>query len=240
MENNNKHNLSEEHIRKIKYRVGYNINESPKYRPIDMVSDEFDEIPSLTNEAGEQEDSPQFQEKEDPREPSNMQSVEGKPPVPEFDRSPDDVSDEPPIGDEMGSEIDDEPSYQENNPSQEVDEIQNEIIRHNIEAMKGIHGELESLSSLVQSLNNKFTELETDVDEVREPTNVEKMMDKKSVSYPYYFNLNDFWSGNWFDNKNNNQKERGIRELPNGTFIADFDDLPEKSSIEIQDSFNDY
>jgi hypothetical protein len=63
-------------------------------------------------------------------------------------------------------------------------------------------------------------------------------MSKTNVSYPYYFNLNDFWSGNWFNEKRNQEMEKGIKELPDGTFVADFDDLPQKSKTDVQDSFN--
>jgi hypothetical protein len=121
----------------------------------------------------------------------------------------------------------------------EVDVIQNDIIKHNIEAMKSIHTQLEDLNAMVQGLNGKLETLNADVEEVREPTNTEKLMSKKNVSYPYYFNLNDFWNGNWFTEKRENEAEKGIRELPDGTFVADFDDLPQKSRIDIQNSFND-
>ena len=33
--------------------------------------------------------------------------------------------------------------------------------------------------------------------------------------------------------------ENGVRELPDGTFIADFDDLPQKSRIDIKNSFTE-
>ena len=64
-------------------------------------------------------------------------------------------------------------------------------------------------------------------------------MNKTKVSYPYYFNLNDFWSGNWFNEKRNQEMEKGIKELPDGTFVADFDNLPQQSKTDIQNSFND-
>ena len=81
--------------------------------------------------------------------------------------------------------------------------------------------------------NSELDVLNTDVEEVREPTNSEKLMNKSKVSYPYYFNLNDFWSDSWFDRNN---QDKGIKELEDGTFAANFDDLPE--SDDIKDSFN--
>ena len=144
------------------------------------------------------------------------------------------------------AELEDTPEETES-----VDEIQNEIIRYNIEVLKSIHGEIKNLNSTIDALNSRFDELNRDVEEVREPTNVEKLEQQKDVSYPYYFNLNDFWKGNWFEehygagqteggSKYGESKEGGsIRKLPDGTFVADFDNLPKNSFIDIEKSFHD-
>ena len=245
--------LSEEHLRKIKYRIGYSINESPRYQALENDNDEFDTIPvvgyatedgqpvpqsqsfSSIYEAGEQEDSPTAQEK-DSREPTNAEEPnidEPNPdsPTPAFDDEGDDLNEpEQPMGD---VEL-------QTNPQQQVDGIQNEIIKHNIEAMKSIHTELESLNSMVQTLNNKLGELNADVEEVREPTNVEKLMKKTEVSFPFSYNLNDLWKDNWFEKRREEEIQRGIRKLPDGTYVADLDDLPQKSKIDIQNSFNEF
>jgi hypothetical protein len=125
-------------------------------------------------------------------------------------------------------------------PEQQVDDIQNDIIKHNIAAMKSIDDQLKTLNAITDALNKKTEMLDAAVEEVREPTNSEKLMNKKNVSYPYYFNLNDFWNGNWFNEKRNAEHEKGVRELPDGTFIADFDDLPQKSKQDVQGSFNEF
>jgi hypothetical protein len=126
-------------------------------------------------------------------------------------------------------------------PENQVDDLQNEIIKHNIEAMKSIHDELAGMSNTFEAMNAKMEKLNADVEEVREPTDSEKLMNKTSVSYPYYFNLNDFWQDNWFDQQrvSGGVDEKGIKELPDGTYVADFDDLPQQSKIDIDDSFND-
>lgn len=229
MKNDKKTGLLEE-LRKIKYRVDYIINESPKYRPLVGTNEEFDEIPTLTNEAGEQEDA-QKPEGQEPPAPSNDQPMNADAPVPAFDQTDGDSGEIPsaPSVNPMGAP----------EPQNQVNDIQNEIIKHNIEAMKSIHDKLESLETTVQGLNSELGKLNADVQEVREPTSSEKLMNKTNVSYPYYFNLNDFWSGNWFNEKRNQEKEKGIKELPDGTFVADFDDLPQKSKTDIQNSFND-
>jgi hypothetical protein len=263
MENDKKNNLSEEHLRKIKYRFGYKINESPKYRPLVGDNEEFDKVPDNNymtqdgqpmptgqglsmREAGDQEDAPK-PEGQEPPAPSNDQPQNtdvpqaGAPvdaPVPAFDKTggneqlpPEGGMPVNPMGDEMGIGAPD--------PAQEVDHLQNDIIKSNIEAMKSIHDQLASLNATVEALNAESKAMKADVEEVREPSNTEKLMSKKNVSYPFYFNLNDFWKGNWFTDEREKQHERGINELPDGSFVADFDDLPQKSKIDVQNSFNE-
>lgn len=214
--------LSEE-IRKIKYRATYKVNESPKYRSLVDDGEEFDEIPKLTNEADGVGDG----------KPNEIPPVDDNPvandvPTPAFDTDGDNES------------INNDPvSGEVNAPELEVDNIQNDIIKHNLEALKNIHNQMENLNNIVTRLNSKVDSLSNDVEEVREPSDGEKLMSKKDVSYPYYFNLNDFWKGNWFDQNRENEVSRGIREMPDGTFVADFDDLPQSSKTDIQNSFND-
>ena len=229
MENEKKSKLFEEGLRKFKYRVDYKVNESPKYRPLVNAGEEFDMLPQ-TNEAGEQEDAPIPGGGQVPPAPSNDQPVGTEAPEPAFAQG-----EEPaPEGGELP------PEGEEVAPAEpEVDEIQNEIIKHNIEAMKSIHDQLEGLNQMTQQLNAQLKVLTADVEEVREPSNSEKLMSKTNVSYPYYFNLNDFWSGNWFNEKREKELSKGIKELPDGSYVADFDDLPQKSKIDVQNSFNE-
>lgn len=256
MVNDKEQILSEEYLRKFKHRSGYIISESPKYRPLVSDGEEFDEVPVLTNEAGEQEDALK-PEGQVPPAPSNDQPLGQQPPTPEpaFDAE---AGQEPladtPI-DPMGAPEGEMPVDPMANPmgtpepENQVDELQNEIIKHNLEAMKSLHDQLEGLNSTITGLNQKMDVLSADVEEVREPTNSEKLMNKTNVSFPYYFNLNDLWSDNWFEEKQMNadgtgrnrtdKNEAGMKELPDGSYVADFDDLPQKSKIDIQDSFND-
>jgi hypothetical protein len=235
MENKKKSKLFEEGLRKFNYRVGYKINETVKYHSLVNDGEEFDDVP-LTNEAGDQEDAPIPGGGNTPPAPSNDQPVGMDAPVPAFDKTGGEEQLNPnvppaanPMGD-MNAPVE---------PQPEVDDIQNDIIKHNIEAMKAIHDKLESLNNMTVQLNAKLDTLSADVEEVREPTNSEKLMSKTNVSYPYYFNLNDFWKGNWFNEKRENQMQKGINELPDGSFVADFDDLPQKSKIDVQNSFNE-
>mgnify|MGYP006292909875 CR=1 FL=1 len=244
-----------EHLEKIKYRVNYNISETPKYKPVIEDELEFDEIPSNTyatqdgfpvpNVGGtdayieEQEDEedennddqiPAPEGPKEPREPTNAPAPGQEEDVPE---EPEGEPADEPVEPEAGEE-----SPMEEPEEEGVDQIQNDIIKHNIEAMKGIQSKLEDLENINQKLNSQLDALNSKVEEVEEPTDAEKLMQKKEESYPYYFNLNDFWKNNWFDQQRAETQEKGIKELPDSTYIADFDDLPTSNDMDIEDSFN--
>ena len=121
----------------------------------------------------------------------------------------------------------DEPAPEESNedPGKEVDELQNEIIKNNIAAMESMVNKLESLDQYINQVTQQLDVLNKKVKEVEEPSNVEKLLKQKDVSYPFYFNLNDYWKGSFFDQRRDELGEGGIKELPDGTYIADFDDL---------------
>lgn len=242
----NENDLHNKEIEKIKYYINYEINETPKYKPVIDDNSVFDEVPvnihatqdgqPMPNTGGSdaylEEDDPkdELPAPEGPREPVEPSNA----PAPMENDIEDDVdkSDESNVGDDKS--IDTSSISSEEN----VDQIQNDIIKHNINAMKNIHSKLEDLENLNQQLESQLKILMSKVKEVEEPTNAEKLISKKNVSYPFYFNLSDFWKGNWFDQHRNELNEKGIHQLPDGTFIADFDDLPINSSMDIEDSFN--
>lgn len=249
MANEKKTGLSEEYLRKFRHRSGYVISESPKYRPLVTDSEEFDEIPMLTNEAGDEEDAPKPMGQAPPAPTNDVPQNADAPdsPIPPADAPPEGEMTDPMGEPDMvgGPQAADAGMGMPppESPENQVDDLQNEIIRHNIEAMKGIHDKLEGLNLTIMGLNSKIERLNADVEEVREPSDAEKLMNKTEVSYPYYFNLNDFWKDNWFDQKHiengGDEKTQGMKELPDGTYVADFDDLPQKSKIDVQNSFND-
>ena len=236
MANEKKSMLPEEYLRKFKHRTGYVISESPKYRPLVTDSEEFDEIPVLTNEVGDQQppikpegdvlpapsnDVPQGAETPASPIPASDAEAGGVPPEGEMtDPMGDPMAGEEPL---MGGPqaADAGMGMPPPDPVNQVNDLQNEIIKHNIEAMRSLHDQLEGLNATIQGLNSKMDVLSADVEEVREPTNAEKLMNKTSVSYPYYFNLNDLWSDNWFDQKRagagGQGDDMGMKELPDGT-----------------------
>lgn len=250
MGNKKKDLVLEEHLKKIKFYTNYKINESARYRKLVSDDEQFDELPNVNSYATQSgmpvpqnQSFTNEQEGDEPEEDGLAPEIpdteniasDNAPDVPDF-VEPDQEDDPEKPEAEMG---DDGMNIPNQDPQQQVDVIQNEIIRHNTEAMKSIYMELQNLNNMVGGLNNELQKLNSDVEEVREPTNVEKMINKKDVSYPYYFNLNDMWDDNWFEQQRNDSGEKGVRKLPDGTFIADFDDLNKPSKIDVQNSFND-
>lgn len=257
-----------EHINELKYRFGYNINETPRYKQVIDDSMEFDEVPEVNSTMDGQPmpnagggtdaylgevDVPNPEEETPAPEGGDMPAPEGEvaptpapegggevpPPVPE---EPVDGGEVPPVEPEgMPGDVPGEmttPETPQPNPEKEVNQMQNDVIRHNIEAMKSLQDKLTDLENINSQLSTQLSLLNSEVDEVREPTDGEKLMAKKEVSYPFYLDLNDFWKGNWFEQQRENSNEKGIRQLPDGTYIADFDDLPTHNSMDIDSSFN--
>ena len=263
MKKKNEEKVLNEHVKKMLYRANYLISETPKYNPIIEDESEFDTLPveiyntqdgqPVPNPAGTDafleaevpddnaDQLPGAQElaPKDPAEPSNA-------PAPDQIDVPAEVPDEVPEAppSEVDVEVDAEFSPEEEVPVEEpeesVDEIQNEIIKHNISAMQSIHDKLEGLDQFMNDINVQLNTLNAKVEEVEEPTNVQKLVAQKDVSYPYYFSLNDYWKGGFFDQQREIEgpDERGMKELPDGTFIADFDDLPDSTDSDLDDSFN--
>lgn len=226
MVNKTQQQLFNEHIEKLKHKMNYGINEAPIYKAI--TEDEFGNDDALPDQFTQEEPMPNNQEPQ-PQPDANEAPASGTTappagPVPDITKQP-----------EAGAAPMDNPMGQ---PEESTDKIQNDIIRQNINTMKLIHDKLENLEGLVQNLNQEYSRLNAEVEEVREPSNGEKLMSKKDVSAPFYNNLNDVWKGNWFEKSREQENEKGIRELPDGSFVADFDEMPEFSKTDIQQSFS--
>jgi len=239
-------------LNRININSKYSLQEV-KYNPIIEDGDKFDEIPieetmpqpnekispnlDGSNYMGEADDEvidPNNLGNEQPPSPEDNNpngmpmAGEEQPPSPEGEPENNEMGGEeqPDADREFGNE--EQPPESEESPedtSQKVDELQNEIMLNNIAAMESMANKLDGLDQYISQVTQQLEDLNTKVKEVEEPTNVEKMLKQKDVSYPFYFNLNDYWKGNFFDQRREELNEKGIKELPDGTYIADFDDL---------------
>ena len=254
-----------EHIEKIMSKSGY-VLESPSYRAI--IDDDFDSYddpnalvsttPSPvdgTSPLREEDPLPDEEGEENAMGDLEMDALGGEQPAEEpaapapdagmEGGAPDEVA-PPEMGGEMTGEVPaDDAGGEVTTPS--PDELQNEIIKKNIDVMKQLNQKIDDLESGINNLNMqnqdlafKTQEMEKEVEEVREPTNVEKLMTKKEDSHPYYYGLNDMWEGNWFQARRDELGERGMKQMDDGSYVADFDEIDQFSDQQIKDSFDKY
>lgn len=227
-----KKNSINEHIDRIKFVSNYQLNEA-KYTLVDGleeddgVPEEIWSEPNSVSPLPVREDEPQMDNEGLPvEEPVAPEASEMNPEAP----MPDDS------GVEMGMEAPMEQPIPEPEPPS-VDEIQNDILKTSVTAMQKMNDQLTNLENTLGSLNQKMDGLDREVEQVREPTNVEKLVARKEDSHPFYMNLNDMWDGNSFQARTEIEDSHGIKKLDDGSFVADFDSLPKYNEQEIKDSF---
>lgn len=207
----------EQQIRKILYKSNYKINETPKYELVELINGgEQDKSPiaptNVVKEAGEE--NPETITPNDTPQPEEPQTTPEEPII----------APQQPI-------VTPEPLQ----PS--LDDVQNDIIRMNIETMKIIHARVAELNNEVDLLKNKSIESEAKIEAMKPKTPGEKLVDKKYNSHPFQYNLNDLWKGNHFQARRDEFEEQGIKRLEDGSYIADFDDLPTYTSTSIKNTY---
>ncbi len=199
--------MNNKHIKKILYNSLYNINENVKFNKIDSSYFENDDVANFIDE-DEENDKEISNNMDDDLENKNQNiDVSGK--------------------DEV----------KKNDTDKNVDLIQNKIIKNTINTMNMIHNKMKELDDNIKKLEYKYLNLKKDVDEVKEPTNKEKLMQHHNDSRPYYKNLNDVWRK---DDMGDSINDDGIIKLPNGKYIAIFDNLGNMSSVDLNKSFYQY
>ena len=228
-----------EHIERIVKKTNY-VLETPSYRAI--MDDDYDsyDMPE-PNDDGPIPVGPSLREED----PLPDEEVPAEEPVPAPDAAAEPAGEQPmeqPPAEPVVGQPADEPL---SNPQPSPDELQNDIIKQNIDVMRQLNQKIDNLEMGIENLNiqnmqlhAKNSEMEKEVEEVREPTNVEKLMSRKEDSHPYYYNLNDMWKGNWFQARRDELGEGGIKQMNDGSYVADFDQLPQFSDHDIKSSFD--
>jgi hypothetical protein len=232
-----------EHVDRMKYLSKYSLNEAT-YNLVDGI-DEDDTLPEeiwsepthvktdMSNSSGMMEDEePQMDNDGLPVEDPAMGELS-----PEEMGAEEEMAVEDPMGGEemdMGME---EPMPEPEPETPSPDQIQNDILKSSISAMQKMNDELNTLESTLGMLNHKIDGLNKEVEEVKEPTNVEKLMSRKEDSHPFYYNLNDMWDGNSFQARREVENSEGMKKTDDGSFVADFDSLPKYTDQEVNDSF---
>lgn len=214
-----------EHLEKIKYYSNYNYIKEAHIREADDGL--YDEIP---NELFEDEE-------ENPEMDAPVAGAEGDATAPE---APIDEPSPEEQGEEEDSLMDanvDIETPEPAPPQPSKDELQTQALRAQIEAMQKMSEKMDSLERTIQMMSGKVSELDADVEQVKEPQPIEKFNQRKQDSHPFYYGLNDMWNGNVFQARRDEMGEKGIVKLEDGSYIADFDDLPKYSSHELKNSF---
>lgn len=227
-------------IDRINYIAGYVVNESPTYRPI-IDSSSFDSIPEEFHmkEADAAPSTPEpaatpvpTSGATAPSSPLSTPAADAAPmpsaPAPEMPQaSPPPMPEPPPMQPEPMAAAPVEPSAQD---------LQKEVMRFQLDAMKKMSQKIDQLEGVISSLNAQQAELHSEVEKVKDPSDVEKFAERKQDSSPYYFNLNDMWNGNTFQARMDNFNSKGIIKTDDG-YIADFDNLDKLSPYQVKDSF---
>jgi len=115
---------------------------------------------------------------------------------------------------------------------------QKQAMELQLDALRKMSYKIEDIGSAVDSLNQRMEIYSSEVEEVREPSDMEKFENRKVDSSPYYYNLNDLWDNNNFKARMD-QFSKGMVKTEDG-YIADFDDLQKLAPHEVKASFDGF
>lgn len=238
-----------EHLERIKYVAKYAVNETPKYKSL-IGGSEFDTLPEYLKEAPSGDTNPAAATPEP--------TAGGLPPMP--DASAGGAPEAPPTaapvqgaGGEAAAtppenvNVDisttapaEQPPIEQPTPApvETPDMLQKRAMELQLDALRRMSDQINDIGSAVDSLNKRMEIYSDEVDQVREPSDMEKFENRKVDSSPYYYNLNDLWDGNNFKTRMD-QFSKGYTKTEDG-YVADFDDLPRLAPHEVKASFDDF
>ena len=231
-------------IDRINYISGYVVNETPSYRPV-IDDSSFDSIPEGWNmkEADAPAPAPSAAPMPSPEPMPSSPSGSTAPaptapmPSPEAPSSAPSPAPSSSIAPELPpANVAPDAMGGQQPMGQSSEDLQKEVMRFQLDAMKKMSQKIDQLEHIIDSLNAQQAELHGEVQKVKEPTDVEKFENRKQDSSPYYFNLNDMWNGNTFQARMDNFNSQGIIKTKDG-YVADFDQLPKLSQYQVKDSF---
>jgi hypothetical protein len=238
--------LIQEQINKMLYKATYLISESPTYKSI-LEDAVFDEIPEAEAPAPEDKPMPEPAPNNAAPDANTAPPASPEPAAGATPPAPAPAPATPPMppvpaSPEMGAD----PSMGATNgfsePAPVVDEkeeMEKEVMRLQIDAMKQMSAKIKEMESVIGGLNSQLADFSKEVDKVKEPTDVEKFQERKLDSHPYYYNLNDLWNNNTFQARMDGMNSKGIVKTDDG-YVADFDDIPKLSQYDVKNSFDNF
>jgi hypothetical protein len=243
-----------EHLERMKYVSKYAISETPKYKA--LVGDSgFDSLPEYLKEAPSGDTAAPTAQPQGgadaaaglPPLPDEAPAAGGASPQPAPSAAPVQGSSGAPSNPEANANVDitttapaEQPVSQQPAPMQEPvetpEQTQKRVMELQLDALRKMSYKIEDLGSAVDNLNQRMEVYSSEVDKVREPSDMEKFENRKIDSSPYYFNLNDLWDKDNFKSRMD-QFSKGYVKTEDG-YVADFDDLPKMAPHEVKASFD--
>jgi hypothetical protein len=247
----------QEHLERMKYVSKYAINETPKYKSL-VGSGSINPLPEyLMKEAGKPEDAPvppaapAANAPVPPAGDAPVPPAGGMPPMPPAGGggapAPAPAAPAPPAPDTANTNVDittaqddlpiqPDAALSGGEPAAPVESPEKRAMQLQLDALRKMSEKIEDLGSTMDNLNQRLEIYSTEVDKVREPSDMEKFENRKVDSSPYYFNLNDLWKDDNFKARMD-QFSKGYVKTEDG-YIADFDDLEKLPPHEVKASFD--
>lgn len=226
----------DKHIEKILHKSNYKINNGIAYNRIyespysinidDMYineDDEDDEVVELDNTENNDETN------------SNQDDASNS----------DDIDSEDVDDSNTENNADDTDTNNEVNSEIDVIKQHNDIIKSTLKNLKDVYSKIGDIDMFIRDMESKIENISNSthknqqtldylsktVEEMREPTNKEKLEKAKFDSAPFSNNMNDIWGSKKYITNN-------IMKLKDGTFIGVFDNFENINNI--NDSFYEY
>lgn len=238
-----------EHLDRIKYVAKYAINETPKYKS--LVGDSgFDSLPEYLKEAPASGDTATTSQANVPAEvPSLPDANAGNTPAaatgapePPPSAAPVQNPNGAPTNPEANTNVEISTTAPAEQPApmpiETLEDTQKKVMELQLDALRKMSFKIEDLGNAVDNLNQRMEMYSSEVEKVREPSDMEKFENRKNDSSPYYFNLNDLWDKDNFKARMD-QFSKGYVKTEDG-YVADFDDLPKLAPHEVKASFDDF
>ncbi len=222
---------NDSHFKRLKYLFEYKVSETEKFS--DDALPDF-EISDIIDEDEDVQAKPN---------PAAVAPVAKKAPLPQAEKKPvpaAPVASKPaPVAPkEVLPPTEDAPAA----PEGKIGDVSN-ILSMQVNKMEEFQNSVNSINQKIDTLANifsKFTDitakLQKDVEEVKEPSPVEKLEMRSLDSYPFNLNLNTYWN----DEAKNNPKFniKGVEQTPTGELKANIADMQSYSKDDIKKSFN--
>lgn len=113
------------------------------------------------------------------------------------------------------------------------------FLKSEMQKLDGVVSALENISASVENVSSRLDNLTKVVDEIREPSDIEKLEMRAFDSYPYNKTLDKIWSDKMKSKEEQDMERMGIQKTENG---YEMEYVPQRNFNHVQSSnnFNNY